>query len=59
MPENKVPREVTLLQRSAERLVRAYKTPVFDKKNLMFIKRETRLHLKMTLRLLMKVYRGR
>ncbi len=58
MTGNQEPREVTLLQRSAERLSRAYKTPVFDKKSLAFIKRETRLHLNLTLRLLKKLYWG-
>lgn len=59
MPENMVPREVQLLQNSAERLTRAYKTPLFDKLNRVFIKRETRLHLSLTLRLLRKIYLGR
>lgn len=59
MKENTPPREVTLLHNSAERLTRAYKTPVFDKFNLDFIKRETRLHLNLTLKLLRKLYWGR
>lgn len=59
MPDNTVPREVVLLQNSAERLTRAYKTPLFDKMNVAFVKRETMLHLRLTLRLLKKIYWGR
>lgn len=59
MPEQKIPREVILLQNSAERLTRVYKTAVFDKLNVAFIKREARLHLRLTLKLLRKVYWGR
>jgi hypothetical protein len=59
MPGNKIPREVTLLQNSAERLTRVYKTAVFDKMNVAFIKREVKLHLKLTLKLLRKIYWGR
>ena len=59
MVEFKAPREIQLLQNSAERLTKAYKTAVFDKLNVAFIKRETRLHLSLTLKLLRKIYLGR
>jgi hypothetical protein len=51
--------DIQLLLNSAERLKRALNCQVFDKLNKAFIKREAKLHFKLTVRFLTRMARGR
>jgi len=51
--------DIQLLLNSAERLKRTINCQVFDKLNKAFLKREAKLHFKLTVRFMVKMARGR
>jgi len=52
-------RDIQMMWNSADRLKRALNCQVFDKLNKAFLKREAKLHFKLTVRLLTRMARGR
>ena len=52
-------RDIQLVFNSADRLKRAINCQTFDKLNKLFLKREARLHFKLTVRFLYNMARGR
>ncbi len=51
--------DIQLLLNSAERLKRTINCQVFDKRNKAFLKREAKLHFKLTVRFMVRMARGR
>ena len=51
--------DIQLLLNSAERLKRTINCQVFDKLNKAFLKREAKLHFKLTVRFMVRMARGR
>ncbi len=51
--------DIQLILNSAERLKRTVNTTVFDKYNKVFLRNETKLHFKLTARLLGNMMMGR
>lgn len=51
--------DIQLLLNSAERLKRTINCQVFDKLNKAFLKREAKLHFKLTVRFMIRMARGR